>query len=544
MNTDNSLYKNRHKQIWLPVLFAVLAISFLLIGYKLGTIYASQSEKWLFDNSEDDKINLILNYIKDNYVDSVNINELENDAIASFLHQLDPHSNFIPAQEFSGIKEQMEGNFEGIGIEFNIIKDTIRVIQTISNGPSEKAGLMPGDKIIYVNDSLVAGVNITNEKVFKKLRGKKGTKVKVSIQRGNIKNLLHFTIERDEIPLYSVDTYYLIDKDIGYIRVEHFAQNTVKEFEKALEYLLKKGAQKLIIDLRDNPGGILDAAVRIADHFLPDGVPIVYTMGRKYPKKVFKATSRGLFENNPLVILIDEGSASASEILAGAIQDNDRGTIVGRRSFGKGLVQEQLDLPDGSAIRLTVAKYYTPTGRCIQKPYKKNDLESYYLEEYERYKNGEVLKLDSTKIDTTQKFVTPGGKIVYGGGGIIPDIFVPLDTTAHNSKINKLIFSGCIQQYAFNIVDTHRKNILQMFPASNDFIERYSVNNKMVEDLIFYCNKNSSSSNWNAAELNKLKTLLKAYIGRIIYGSRAYYPILNKNDNNIQKAIEVLQNSQ
>ncbi|RME16946.1 MAG: S41 family peptidase, partial [Bacteroidetes bacterium] len=495
-------------------------------------------------NEDDDKISLILNYIKDNYVDSVNPKELENEAIQSLLEQLDPHSDFIPAEKFKQIREEMQGNFEGIGIEFNIIDDTIRVVQTISNGPSEKAGLMAGDQIIYVNDTLVAGVKITNEKVFKKLRGSKGTKVKVSIKRRNVPQILNFTIERDRIPLYSADVYYMITQDIGYIRIERFAQKTVREFEKAMQSLLKKGMKKLILDLRDNPGGILEAAVKIADHFLPEGTNIVYTEGRKYPRKYYKAQSEGYFETQPLVVLINEGSASASEIVAGAIQDNDRGIIIGRRSFGKGLVQEELDLPDGSAIRLTVAKYYTPTGRCIQKPYNKKNRMDYYMEEYERYINGEVIKPDSTKLDTTQKFKTPKGKIVYGGGGIVPDIFIPEDTGIHHSKINSFIINGCIQQYAFSVTDKNKNTILNAFPTAENFIQKYSVNDEMIKHMAEHCNKGNVLSSLNPKEITKLKNLIKASIGRIIYGNTAYYPITNQTDHAIQKAVEILNQTE
>lgn len=544
---ESSQPKNKLYELLLPLLFVIITISALLFGFYAGSyLYEKRiaGSDFNFENESNDKINLILRYIQENYVDTVNVQNLENDAIAALLHQLDPHSDFIPPQDFSLVKEQMEGNFEGIGIEFNIIKDTIRVIQTINNGPSEKAGLMAGDKIIFVDDSLVAGVHITNEKVFKKLRGKKGTKVKVGIQRNGIKDFLYFTIERDEIPLYSVDTYYIIQKDIGYIRIDRFAQNTVKEFETAMQKLLQKGMKKLILDLRDNPGGVLDAAVEISDHFLPDGLTIVYTQGRKYPKKIYKATSKGLFETQPLVVLIDEGSASASEIVAGAIQDNDRGIIVGRRSFGKGLVQEQLDFPDGSAIRLTVAKYYTPTGRCIQKPYNKKNTDEYYMEEYERYINGETLKLDSTKLDTSKKYVTPKGKIVYGGGGIVPDVFVPADTNVHNSKINAFILNGCIQQYAFNKIDNQRKELLKQYPSADNFIEHFAINDSDLFDFLKYCKKNNTSVTLNEKEKLKLKTLIKASIGRILYGSSAYYPIINKTDNTIQKAIEIVQKNE
>ncbi len=546
MNNNPSQHNGIIGQILLIVIFAIVIISALIVGYKTGIIESAKNDKpiHIYNNEDDDKISLILNYIKDNYVDSVNPKELENEAIQSLLEQLDPHSDFIPAEKFKQIREEMQGNFEGIGIEFNIIDDTIRVVQTISNGPSEKAGLMAGDQIIYVDDTLVAGVKITNEKVFKKLRGSKGTKVKVSIKRRNVPQILNFTIERDRIPLYSADVYYMITQDIGYIRIERFAQKTVREFEKAMQSLLKKGMKKLILDLRDNPGGILEAAVKIADHFLPEGTNIVYTEGRKYPRKYYKAQSEGYFETQPLVVLINEGSASASEIVAGAIQDNDRGIIIGRRSFGKGLVQEELDLPDGSAIRLTVAKYYTPTGRCIQKPYNKKNRMDYYMEEYERYINGEVIKPDSTKLDTTQKFKTPKGKIVYGGGGIVPDIFIPEDTGIHHSKINSFIINGCIQQYAFSVTDKNKNTILNAFPTAENFIQKYSVNDEMIKHMAEHCNKGNVLSSLNPKEITKLKNLIKASIGRIIYGNTAYYPITNQTDHAIQKAVEILNQTE
>lgn len=547
--TDNHSDTNKKTfvyRILLSLLFGIVVMIALWIGFESGVMYSNKnSDVWIgydhLQDTEDSKINLILSYIKDNYVDSINVENLENDAIAAFLHQLDPHSDFIPPQDYSDIKEQMVGNFEGIGVEFNIIQDTVRVIQTIKNGPSEKAGLMAGDKIVSVNDTNFTGKNITTEMVFKKLRGKKGTKVKLGIKRPMFDKILYFNIERDAIPLYSVDVYYIINKDIGYIRIDRFAQNTVKEFETAMQQLLKQGMKKLILDLRDNPGGILDAAVEISDHFLPENTPIVYTEGRKYPRRTYKATSKGLFETQPLIVLINEGSASASEIIAGAIQDNDRGTIVGRRSFGKGLVQEELNLPDGSAVRLTVARYYTPTGRCIQKPYTPKDLNKYYLEEYERYLNGETIKLDSTKLDTTKKYITPKGKIVYGGGGIVPDIFIPVDTSIHTNKINKYLISGCLQQYALSIVDAQRKSLLQMYSDIKKFSQMYSIDDKMLQDMFYYCKNINDIPQLNNQEKLKFKTILKAHIARLLYGSSAYYPIINTTDNMIHKAIQVLE---
>lgn len=529
--------------ILLIILFVLITLGALYLGFNVGNIYADKyiQQYKMANNTDNDKINLILQYIRDNYVDSINPTELQNDAIKAILHQLDPHSDFIPPQDFTEVQEQMQGNFQGIGIEFSIIRDTITIMQVIKNSPSEKAGLMVGDKIITINDTTVAGKKITNEQVIKKIRGKKNTYVKLNIQRQGLSKPITVNIQRDEIPLYSIDTYYMLDKNIGYIKIDRFAQNTPEEFETAMKSLLKKGMKKLILDLRDNPGGLLDAAVKIADQFLPEGTPIVYTQGRKYPKKTYTATSNGLFENQPIVILIDEGSASASEILAGAIQDNDRGEIIGRRSFGKGLVQEELDMPDGSAIRLTIAKYYTPTGRCIQKPYNKKNMEDYHLEEYTRYINGEILKLDSTKIDTSKKYITPKGKILYGGGGIIPDIFVPADTSIHYARLNTFITSGCLRDFVLNKSEKEKNDIQKKYPKPSDFIKNYNINNTTLSELIKICKDTTLLQSLNNKELQKLKLMIKANIAKLIYNNNAYYETLNTDDKTILQAIQYLQ---
>lgn len=490
------------------------------------------------------KITSLLEYIKLDYVDTINEKQLVEKTVTSMLQSLDPHSAYIPAEDFAQVNETLEGNFEGIGIEFNIINDTIRVITPISGGPSEKLGIKAGDKIIKVEGKSVAGIKISNKEVFEKLRGKEGSVVLVSILRSGVKAPIDFKITRGEIPLYSIDISYMVKPGIGYMKISRFAATTYEEYLSAFNDLSKKGMKKLILDLRGNPGGFLKAAVDIADEFLMSGLQIVYTEGRSNPKKVYKSTERGSFENNPLVILIDEGSASASEIVAGAVQDNDRATIIGRRSFGKGLVQDQRDLPDGSAVRLTVARYYTPTGRCIQKPYE-HGTEEYYQEEIERYNDGELIKADSNKLDKSKKFITPGGKIVYGGGGIMPDIFVAMDTAKYSAFVNKLFYTGLITEFGFAYTDKHRNELLKNYTADK-FVKEYTLNDKVISE--FYALVQQKKTEIPDSEKDKsnanLKQLIKALIGRNLYDKDAYYPIINQTDNSLKKAIETLEKSQ
>lgn len=487
------------------------------------------------------KITSLLEYIKLDYVDTINEKQLVEKTVTSMLQSLDPHSAYIPAEDFAQVNETLEGNFEGIGVEFNIINDTIRVITPISGGPSEKLGIKAGDKIIKVEGKSVAGIKISNKEVFEKLRGKEGSVVLVSILRSGVKAPIDFKITRGEIPLYSIDISYMVKPGIGYMKISRFAATTYEEYLSSFNDLSKKGMKKLILDLRGNPGGFLKAAVDIADEFLMSGLQIVYTEGRSNPKKVYRSTERGSFENNPLVILIDEGSASASEIVAGAVQDNDRATIIGRRSFGKGLVQDQRDLPDGSAVRLTVARYYTPTGRCIQKPYE-HGTEEYYQEEIERYNDGELIKADSNKLDKSKKFVTPGGKIVYGGGGIMPDVFVAMDTAKYSAFVNKLFYTGSITEFGFAYTDKHRNELLKNYTAEK-FVKEYSLNDKVISE--FYALVQQKKIEIPHSEKDKsnanLKQLIKALIGRNLYDKDAYYPIINQTDNSIKKAIEVLE---
>ena len=540
MEFDPSQPKKNNNAI-LPIILSLVLVIGIWLGYFLSKRIASGSDLGEnYRSSTNDKINSLLEYIEYQYVDTIDKKELVEKTVTSMLQSLDPHSSYIPASEFESVNEPLEGNFDGIGVEFNIIRDTIRVINPIEGGPSEKIGIRAGDKIIKVEGKNFAGVEITNKQVFEKLRGKSGTIVTVTILRHGIKKPLEFKITRDAIPLYSLDASYMINPTIGYIKISKFAATTYQEYLKAFNELSKQGMKKLILDLRGNPGGYLNAAVDISDEFLANGLQIVYTQGKANPKKIYKATEHGSFENNPLVVLIDEGSASASEIVAGAIQDNDRGTIIGRRSFGKGLVQDQLQLPDGSAIRLTIARYYTPTGRCIQKPYS-DDKDQYYNEEYDRYLNGELLNEDSIKLDKTKKYKTPEGKTVYGGGGIMPDVFVPIDTAKANAVLNKIFYSGAINLFAFEYADKNRSK-LKGYGTAKNYIDQFEITPKILEEFYAYCEKKDLPLTSKIKEKTNegIMPYLKAFIGRDVFDKDAYYPILNQKDKCILKATEVL----
>ncbi|MDP3556499.1 MAG: S41 family peptidase [Bacteroidota bacterium] len=524
----------------MPLYFAIVLALGVGVGYYFTFNSDLSSNKTTFHKKNNGtKINNLLDYIEQQYVDTVNRIQLENKTITSMLKSLDPHSDFIPAAEFSAVNEPLEGNFDGVGIEFNIINDTVRVINPIIGGPSEKLGIKAGDKIIAVDGKNLTGKKIENKDVFDKLRGKSGSLVSVSILRSGINKPINFKITRGQIPLYSLDIAYLVKPGIGYMKISRFASTTYDEFLNAFNNLSKQGMKKLILDLRGNGGGFLKTAVELADEFLMNGLQIVYTEGKAHPKKVYNATSRGGFEKNEMVVLIDEGSASASEIVAGALQDNDRATIIGRRSFGKGLVQDQIDLPDGSAVRLTIARYYTPTGRCIQKPYNKS-LDDYYNEEYSRYEHGELYNVDSIKVDKSKQFKTPGGKIVYGGGGIVPDIFVPLDSIKYSTIVNRLFYSGALNTFAFEFTDKNRTKFLNIYKNAADFISKFNVGkNETTEFNNYLVSKKINSIHLDGNEKG-FNQILKALIGRNLFDKDAYYPILNQNDNAILKAINVL----
>jgi len=522
----------------MPFYFALVLAAGIGIGYYLtfgGAAVASPAHH----KTTGGTIKSLLDFIELQYVDTVNRQELEQKTIAAMLKSLDPHSDYIPATDFSAVNEPLEGNFDGIGVEFNIIGDTVRVVNPIIGGPSEKLGIKAGDRIVAVNGKSIANIKITNKQVFEKLRGKSGSVVAISVLRNGLKKPIEFKITRGTIPIYSIDVAYMVKPGIGLIKISRFASTTYEEYLKAFNDLSRQGMKKLILDLRGNGGGFLKTAVELADEFLMDGLQIVYTEGRAHPKKAYNATSRGGFEQNELVVLIDEGSASASEIVAGALQDNDRATIVGRRSFGKGLVQDQVPLPDGSAVRLTIARYYTPTGRCIQKPYNKGN-EEYYNEEYERFEHGELYSADSIKVDKSKQYRTPGGKVVYGGGGIVPDIFVSLDTARYHTVVNRLYYNGTLNSFAFEYADGHRSELLGRYKSAQAFIDKYEISaNETTALKTYIAQKNVNGINFTGSE-NGYGILLKALIGRTLYDKDAYYPILNKADNAILKAVEVL----
>jgi len=529
----------------LPFLLAVVLILGILLGARFFSVSIWDKNAYKTDTPRYDKINDIIRFIETDYVDSVSDTELKEEAIRGMLKKLDPHSQYISADEFQEVNEPLEGNFEGIGIEFRIVKDTINVIHVIAGGPSEKVGLKSGDRIVWIDDSLVGGIDIKNTDAVKMLKGPRGTRVKVGVMRPASKEKqIDFVITRDIIPIYSLDVAYMVDSTIGYIKINKFSATTTDEFNDAMKSLNNEGMKKLILDLRGNVGGYLKPAINLADAFLKKNKLIVYTQGKNRPKQFAYATRSGRFEDQEVVILIDEGSASASEILAGAIQDNDRGTIIGRRSFGKGLVQEQLELNDGSALRLTVARYYSPTGRCIQKPYDK-DFEAYHKEYFERFSNGEVFHKDSIHFPDSLKYTTPGGKIVYGGGGIMPDIFIPVRTGEEYVYYNKLINRGLIYQFAFDYSDKRRSELIEKYKNADSFIDKFSINKRLFNELISYAEDEGVDKDENSLEImqERIKTLLKAYIGRNLYNNEAFYPIYNNSDKTVIKAIEELNSN-
>ncbi|OFY24606.1 MAG: hypothetical protein A2X02_03215 [Bacteroidetes bacterium GWF2_29_10] len=538
--TDKEQFNNNKYVVLLPL---IISIS-IIIGMTISFFYfSSNNQVGVRENNQDkkDKINNIIDIIEEVYVDSVNREEITENMISDMLQKLDPHSTYIPKKDLTFINEDLTGEFEGIGVQFSIKKDTIVVIQTIPLGPSEKVGIRSGDRIIKVNDTLFVGKDIDNAKVLNKLRGEKNTKVKLSIKRKGVKDLLIFNVTRAKIPTYSVDAYYMINKTTGYIKINKFAAQTYAEYSKAVLKLNKEGMKKLIIDLRANGGGYLEAAINIADDMLPEKDLIVYTKGKSKPESYVYATKKGNFEKGKLVILIDEWSASASEIVAGAIQDNDRGTIIGRRSFGKGLVQEQIGMPDGSAIRLTVARYYTPSGRSIQKPYDEGT-EKYFEDFYSNIMNEYAALKDTITSKDTAKYYTKKGKIVFGGGGIYPDIYIPFDTTKRANYYVKIERSGIVFDFSFDYFDKNRKYFSQ-FKTIKDFDRNYNIDSKVVELLVDYAKQNGVEANSKEVALSelKIKNILKALIARNIFGENGFYYIYNQNDNSFIKAIETLE---
>jgi len=516
--------------IRLPFLLASAIAAGILIG---ANMINSPAQTGLFGGA--DKFREIMSYIERNYVDDVDSEELVETAITNMLEKLDPHTIYIPAKDIDLSRSQLEGKFDGIGIEFNIFKDTIYVVAPLSGGPSEKVGLQSGDKIIEVNGESVAGIGINNRGVFDKLRGPKGTKVVVGIKRKGNNETLDFEIIRDKIPQSSVDVSYMIDEEVGYIKVSRFSATTFDEFKMEMTKLSEAGMKKLILDLTGNPGGYMDRAVDMADEFISGEEMIVYTEGResRYDNE-HRAYREGEFEDGALIVLIDQGSASASEIVAGAIQDNDRGLIVGRRSFGKGLVQMPISLRDGSELRLTISRYYTPSGRSIQKPYTDN----YDEDLYSRYENGEAFNADSIKVNEEMKFQTSQGRTVYGGGGITPDVFVPLDTLGSSRYLTRLFTSNTIGEYVLNYSNKNKKKLERM--EFGEYKNDFEVSEKMLEDLneLAESNKVKFDEGQFSTSKDLIKLHLKAQIARRVWDNAGFYPIFNETHEILKEALK------
>lgn len=529
-------YKNKKLSIYLPIIFSVILVAGIYFGIHLERAKISGYNPEYFQIT---KLNGILNFVEAEYVDSVDLKSLEEAAIPAILEKLDPHSIYIPAMDVARVNEPLEGNFEGIGVSFNMPNDTVVIISVISGGPSEKVGILAGDRIVKIGNKIVAGLNINSYDIVKKLKGPRRTQVTIGIKRKSVKEILYFTITRDKIPLYSVDVSYMANDSTGFVKISKFARTTYTEFMEALEDLQGKGMTQLILDLRGNSGGYMDAATNIANQFLPKGTLIVYTEGRTHGRENTIANGSGKFQQGKILVLMDEWSASASEIIAGAIQDNDRGTIMGRRSFGKGLVQEPLVLSDGSMIRLTIARYYTPTGRCIQKSYS-NGNEDYFHDLQSRYMNGEFLEADSIQFADSLKYVTPGGKVVYGGGGIMPDIFVPIDTTGMTDYWRQNRNKGLMYRFAFEYVDKNRSKLSDY--GNVEELETFLDSQNLLGNFVNYASKNGVSPNPQELLESKyiIHTEIKAYIARNMIDNKGFYPIWNNIDYTFNKALEYL----
>ena len=520
------------------------------------------------------KLNMVLYSIENLYVDKIDEDKLVEDAIVSLLKELDPHSNYLNQEEVKEMNEPLQGNFDGIGIQFNMLTDTLYVVSVISGGPSEKVGLQAGDRIIQVNDSLISGVKMKNADIMKRLRGKKGTTVNIKVLRSNVSELIDFKIVRDKIPIHSLEASYMIDKETGYIRLNRFAATSHDEFVTAFKALQSKGMKNLIFDLQDNGGGYLNAAIDIVNEFLSNNKTIVYTEGARQRRDDAKATSKGLFESGKLVVLINETSASASEIVAGAMQDWDRAVIVGRRSFGKGLVQRPIPLPDGSMIRLTTARYYTPTGRCIQKPYEKGDSESYNKDLADRYNRGEMISADSIHFPDSLKYYTLENKrVVYCGGGIMPDYFIPIDTSKYTPFHRNIIAKGIVNKLVLNHIDKNRNELKKKYPNFEKFNENYFIGEDIMGELLLRVEEDKLSSAKDTININAQNTLenedetqpkstekltekeieeyekskpliqlqIKALIARDLWDMNEYFQVMNQNNESYKKALKIIE---
>ncbi|WP_319482855.1 S41 family peptidase [uncultured Draconibacterium sp.] len=529
---------NKKTTILLPVLIAIAVAAGILIGNIMSRNATPSYHGVGF--SQPNKISAILDLVNRGYVDSVNTSEIVESTIPEILKNLDPHTSYIPARDMNEVQEEMSGNFSGIGVQFSIQEDTVRVIEVISGGPSSQVGVLPGDRIVSVNDSLIAGVKVQNNTVMSLLRGEKNSKVRVGIVRSGYVDELEFEITRGDIPLYSVDVSYMIDGHTGFIKVSRFANTTYREFVEGMLKLKDAGAEKVIIDLRSNPGGSLVGVLQMVDEFLTKGEAILYTEGLHQQRKTYNASAKATFSDIGVYVMIDEFSASASEIFAGAMQDNDRGFVIGRRSFGKGLVQEQIPLMDGSALRLTVARFYTPSGRCIQSSYDDGN-EEYYNHIYERFHNMEQLVADSIHFADSLRYETKGGRVVYGGGGIMPDFFVPVDTTGNSEYFTKIYRKGLIYSFAYSYADSHRDELTGLTTA--DEFENYMDKHNAMDDFIAYAEEKGVKKDAEGLKISGkvINTQMKAYVARNIMGEEGFYPIIKQIDKTLLRAIEVSQ---
>jgi len=527
--------RNKGK-VWIPMGMAAC----IVLGLVVGAVLSKHS---LIGNGNDlymNKVDALMSLIDSKYVDSVDHKKIVEDLMPKILGELDPHSVYISAEERISANEQIEGSFSGIGVQFNIQDDTVRIASVVNGGPSARAGLQAGDKIVKINGKSFIGKLITNELVLKTLRGDKGTKVKVSIRRSNTNKILTYTIIRGDIPLYSVEARYKIGREIGYIKIGNFGRLAHTEFLQAMALLQKQRCTKFIIDLRGNPGGLMEPALNIANEFLPKNRLILYTQGKAYPREDVYSNGKGSFLNNPVVVLVDEWSASSSEILAGAIQDNDRGYVVGRRSFGKGLVQNEIPFRDGSAVRLTIARFYIPSGRCIQKPYKNGEDSDYQMDIMNRYLKGEFDSKDSIRLSDSLRFETAGGRTVYGGGGIIPDYFVPLDTAGVTAWYNQVVNKGLVRAYAYSYTDVHRDS-LKLFNTPNK-LSFYLDDLDLMPAFVDYAAIRNVRGRPAFIEKSypMVLTQLKAFIARNMLGEDAFWKILQEDDITLTKAVEII----
>ncbi|MBV2246854.1 MAG: S41 family peptidase [Lentimicrobium sp.] len=481
----------------------------------------------------------IINYY---YVDTANSADLTEDAIVAMLKELDPHSMYLSKEDVKKANEPLQGNFEGVGIQFQLFHDTILVVAAVPGGPSDKLGILAGDKIITINGEDATGKKISNNYVMERLRGPKNSKVTVGIKRKGRKDIIDYTIVRDKIPLNSVDASFMVSDTLGYIKLTRFARTSLAEVKQALQTLRKSGMKDLILDLRNNSGGYLDVAIDLSDEFLDNDKLIVYTEGMRSPRTNYKSTSRGSFKQGRIIVMVNEGSASASEIVAGAIQDWDRGLILGRRSFGKGLVQRPFNLPDSSVVRLTTARYYTPSGRCIQKPYD-NGTEDYYADLLKRFEHGEFVSADSIKFPDSIKYYTPSKRIVYGGGGIMPDVFIPIDTAANSKYYSDLFRKGLLNEYTIDYLDKHRAELKRKYPTITDFKKNFTITDELFEDFLAFAEKNEVPRDEEGIERSgkEIKTIIKGLIARNMFDVSAYFEVISPIDRELMQAIKSIQ---